>query len=65
MANKMKNITAIIFTLLSLAFSGIRATAQETEGNSFYIIKLHKQIDASSARMFTDALKQAEQADAD
>lgn len=65
MANKMKNITAIIFTLLSFAFSGIRATAQETEGNSFYIIKLHKQIDASSARMFTDALKQAEQADAD
>ena len=64
----MRNIITIIFTILSLALSGVYATAQETQetqANSFYVIKLHKQIDASSARMFTDALKQAEQADAD
>lgn len=64
----MRNIITIIFTILSLALSGVYATAQETQetqANSFYVIKLHKQIDASSARMFTDALKQAEQAHAD
>ena len=67
----MKNFTGIIICAL-MAISAVLAGhnnlyAQTTSSDttSFYVIKLHKEIDASSARMFTDALRDAQAAGAD
>lgn len=60
----MRNIITIIFTALLCTLSGICGYTQQTHGNSFYIIKLHKEINAASARMVTDALRQAEETEA-
>ena len=58
-----------IIKILALAvtvFTGISLQAQDsTNTKNIYVIKLHKEIDKSSAKMFTDALKEAEVAKAD
>ncbi len=52
----------IILTVFSLTFTTLQA--QESSKN-IYVIKLHKEIDKSSAKMFTDALNEAASANAD
>lgn len=57
-----------ILTIALMAMAPIasgRLIAQSNGNKSFYVIKLHKEIDASSARMFTDALRQAQKEKAD
>lgn len=61
----MKNTATFILLLLFTAASCLCGYAQQRSGKSFYVIKLHKEINASSARMFTDALRQAHQQGAD
>ncbi|MBQ8645188.1 MAG: ATP-dependent Clp protease proteolytic subunit [Bacteroidales bacterium] len=59
-------IYAAIATIASFAgYSNLSAHTISSDTTSFYIIKLHKEIDASSARMFTDALREAEKQNAD
>ena len=59
-------IYAAIATIVSFAgYSNLSAHTISSDTTSFYIIKLHKEIDASSARMFTDALREAEKQNAD
>ena len=55
-------ITAIMAALVLVP---AKANANKNGNTSFYIIKLHKEINASSARMFTDALKDAESSKSD
>lgn len=56
----------LIATILaSMAFAAYNLHAQNTASANFYTIKLHKEIDASSARMFTDALREAAKQKAD
>lgn len=63
----VKNILTALVAILTFSL----AAAQEKEfikndnQISFYIIKLHKEIDKSSAKMFSDALKEAELQEAD
>ena len=55
-----------ILALAEMVFTGISLQAQDTTTiKNIYVIKLHKEIDKSSAKMFTDALKEAEAAKAD
>ena len=55
-----------ILALAVMVFTGISLQAQDTTTiKNIYVIKLHKEIDKSSAKMFTDALKEAEAAKAD
>ena len=63
----MRFTTFIKATILALvAFSCTTLQAQDTtSAKNIYVIKLHKEIDKSSAKMFTDALKEAEAAQAD
>lgn len=61
----MKRIIILTLTILSLAFSNSVGYAGEKESKSFYVIKLHKEINTSSARMLADALRQAEETGAD
>ncbi len=62
----MKSYFKILTTaIITAAMASANLFAHHNNSTSFYIIKLHKEIDASSARMFTDALKQAEQENAD
>ena len=59
-------IYAAIATIVSFAgYSNLSAHTISSDTTSFYVIKLHKEIDASSARMFTDALREAEKQNAD
>ena len=48
----------------ALIFNTMQAQ-ETTSAKNIYVIKLHKEIDASSAKMFTDALKEAQTAKAD
>ena len=57
-------LTIMITALLALS-AGILPAHNNGGPSRFYIIRLHKEIDASSARMFTDALRNAETANAD
>ena len=62
----MKNFTVIIIAAIMAictALTGHNSLYAHTTG--FYVIKLHDEIDASSAKMFTDALKEAQTAKAD
>ena len=63
----MKIYTFIKSLLLALcAFSFASVHAQDSSAaKNIYVIKLHKEIDKSSAKMFTDALKEAQAAKAD
>ena len=63
----MRFTTFIKATILALvAFFCTTLRAQDTtSAKNIYVIKLHKEIDKSSAKMFTDALKEAEAAQAD
>ena len=63
----MRFTTFIKATILALiAFSCTTLQAQDTtSAKNIYVIKLHKEIDKSSAKMFTDALKEAQAAKAD
>ena len=54
-------LKAILLALIS--FAATTVYAQQTK--NIYVIKLHKEIDKSSAKMFTDALKEAQAAQAD
>ena len=57
-------IRGLVFAVLTL--TGITLRAQDsTATKNIYVIKLHKEIDKSSAKMFTDALREAEAANAD
>ena len=60
----MRKIATLLIALsaITLSISQLRAESYPTR---FYVIKLHKEIDASSARMFTDALREAEKQQAD
>lgn len=62
MKSFFKILTAAI---IAAAMASANLFANNNSSTSFYIIKLHKEIDASSARMFTDALRQAGQENAD
>lgn len=57
-------IKRYILTIL-LLLACVSNYAQESGKLHFYIIKLHKEIDKSSAQMFTDALKEAVKQQAD
>ena len=46
-------------------FFGATSYANESKQTHFYIIKLHKEINTSSARLITDALKEAQEEKAD
>ena len=67
----MKNFTVIIIGAIMAICTALtghnslyaHTTSSQTTG--FYVIKLHDEIDASSAKMFTDALKEAQTAKAD
>ncbi len=63
----VKNILTALVTMLtfSLAAAQEKEIAQNNNQISFYLIKLHKEIDKSSAKMFTDALREAESQEAD
>lgn len=61
----MKSIATLFISIFMVLTCAIGAKAQEKAGRSFYIIELHKEIDKSSARMFSDALKQAQAERAD
>ena len=62
----MKSFIKILSAaIITAALVSANLFAQSNGNTSFYIIKLHKEIDASSARMFTDALRQAEKENAD
>lgn len=54
-------LKAILLALIS--FAATTVYAQQTK--NIYVIKLHKEIDKSSAKMFTDALREAQTAKAD
>ena len=55
-----------IIALAICALTCISLQAQDTtSAKNIYVIKLHKEIDKSSAKMFTDALKEARKAQAD
>ncbi len=55
----------IIALALSAIFCPILRAQDTTSAKNIYVIKLHKEIDKSSAKMFTDALKEAEASRAD
>ena len=55
-----KFIIAAVLLLL-----GATSYAQEGKQAHFYVIKLHKEINTSSARLMTDALKEAQEEKAD
>lgn len=55
----MKNALTAIISILTIALFSFVAQAQDKAATSFYVIELHDEIDNSSARMFTDALKKA------
>ena len=57
-------IKATILALVAFSCATLRAQ-DTTSAKNIYVIKLHKEIDKSSAKMFTDALKEAEAAQAD
>ena len=67
----VKILVRSIFTALLVVLTSSLATARGKEIQeknnkiNFYVIKLHKEIDKSSARMFTDALKEAQTAHTD
>ena len=64
----MKAFFRILFPLSAMAlmsFAAGKLPAHNDTPQKFYKIKLHKEIDASSARMFTDALREAEKQKAD
>lgn len=61
----MKSFATLFISIFMVFSCSIGAKAQEKGGRSFYIIELHKEIDKSSARMFSDALKQAQAERAD
>ena len=67
----MKNFTVIIIAAIMAictALTGhnsLYAHTNSSQTTGFYVIKLHDEIDASSAKMFTDALKEAQTAKAD
>ncbi len=61
MKNSLKTILVATFALL---FGTILYGKEEIQKN-LYVIKLHKEIDKSSARMLTDALKGAQEQGAD
>ena len=52
-----------LIKIIALAICALTCTtlqAQDTtSAKNIYVIKLHKEIDKSSAKMFTDALKEA------
>ena len=63
--HKLQEIIKLLI-LTVIAFTCITLQAQDTTTiKNIYVIKLHKEIDKSSAKMFTDALKEAEAAKAD
>ena len=57
-------IKAFVIALCTIICTPIQSQETAKEKN-IYIIKLHKEIDKSSAKMFTDALKEAVQQQAD
>lgn len=61
----MKTLVKKYIIAVILLLSCITNYAQENGKLHIYTIKLHKEIDKSSAQMFTDALKEAQQNDAD
>ncbi|MBQ7773594.1 MAG: nodulation protein NfeD [Bacteroidales bacterium] len=61
----MKSFATLFISIFIILSCPIGSRAQEKAVRSFYIIGLHKEIDKSSARMFTDALKQAQTEGAD
>ena len=61
----MKSLFHKLIIATFLFLFGATAYAKEGDKTHFYVIKLHKEIDKSSAKMFTDALKEAVQQQAD
>ena len=63
----VKNILTVFLVVFALNLTAAqeKKITPENKTISFYVIKLHKEIDKSSAKMFTDALKEASQANAD
>ena len=61
----MKALMKRYILAILLLLSCIANYAQENSRLHFYVIKLHKEIDKSSAQMFTDALKEAAEQKAD
>ena len=65
MQTDMKGFFYKLIIAAGLLFYGATSYANAGEQVHFYIIKLHKEINSSSARMMTDALRQAQEKDAD
>lgn len=61
----MKYLLRTLIIAIALVVSNPQNLAAEEGNTLFYTIKLHKEIDVSSAKMFTDALKEAQATGAD
>lgn len=61
----MRSIITIIITVLWGICTSTAGYAQDNAGERFYTIRMHKEINASSARMFADALARAQKENAD
>ena len=61
----MKSLFNKLIIAALLCIIGATSYAKEGDKTHFYVIRLHKEINTSSARLVTDALRHAESSQAD